>query len=57
MTTSIWVDLLGADVRIVQGARYNSRVLEAGHEHPETLVLMPAAMSRASLAPQIVKPR
>lgn len=39
MTTSIWVDLLSADVRIIHGARYNSRVLEAGHDHTETVVL------------------
>jgi 2-hydroxy-6-oxonona-2,4-dienedioate hydrolase len=39
MTTSIWVDLLGADVRIVEGARFKSRILEAGQEHAETLIL------------------
>jgi len=36
---TVWTELLGAEVRIVQGNRYRSRVIEAGAEHPETVVL------------------
>jgi pimeloyl-ACP methyl ester carboxylesterase len=34
MTSSIWVDLMGCEVKYVQGAKYRSRILEAGQgEH------------------------
>ncbi|HEY7065036.1 MAG TPA: alpha/beta hydrolase [Chloroflexota bacterium] len=39
MAKSIWVELLGAEVRLIQGPRFRSRILEAGREHPETLIL------------------
>jgi 2-hydroxy-6-oxonona-2,4-dienedioate hydrolase len=39
MANSVWVDLLGAEVRFVQGNRYRTRILESGREHPETLIL------------------
>lgn len=39
MSTSIWLDLLGADVKIIQGSKYRTRILEAGPEHSETLIL------------------
>ena len=35
---SIWVDLMGAEVRFVQGVRYRSRIAEAGKGHLEALV-------------------
>ena len=37
---SIWVDLLGAEVRFVQGSRYRIRIVEAGVGHPETLLML-----------------
>jgi pimeloyl-ACP methyl ester carboxylesterase len=40
MASSIWVDLLGAEVRLVQGKKYRTRILEAGRDHAETLVLI-----------------
>jgi pimeloyl-ACP methyl ester carboxylesterase len=39
MAKSIWVELLGAEVKLIQGPRFRSRILEAGREHPETLIL------------------
>jgi pimeloyl-ACP methyl ester carboxylesterase len=39
MSESIWVQLLGAEVKIVQGPKYRTRILEAGREHSETLIL------------------
>ena len=36
---SMWVDFLGAETRFVQGKRYRIRIVEAGREHPETLLL------------------
>lgn len=39
MAKTIWVELLGAEVRIAQGLRYRSRIVEAGREHTETLIL------------------
>ncbi len=39
MPNSIWTELLGAEVKFVQGAKYRSRVIEAGRENAETVVL------------------
>ena len=39
MAQSIWVDLLGAEVKMVQG-KFRTRVVEAGRDHAETLVLV-----------------
>ena len=36
---SMWIDFLGAETRFVQGKRYRIRIVEAGREHPETLLL------------------
>ena len=36
---TIWLDLMGAEVKYVQGRKYRSRIVEAGHEHPEYVVL------------------
>jgi pimeloyl-ACP methyl ester carboxylesterase len=36
---SIWQSLLGSEVHFVQGAKYRSRVVEAGRGHAETLVM------------------
>ena len=40
MAKSIWVEFLGAEVRLVQGRKFRSRIVEAGNDHPETLVLV-----------------
>lgn len=40
VANSIWVDLLGAEVRLVEGNRYRTRILEAGRGHPDTLVMV-----------------
>jgi pimeloyl-ACP methyl ester carboxylesterase len=37
---SVWVNYLGADIKFVRGAKYRSRIAEAGQEHPETLLMM-----------------
>jgi len=39
MAKTIWVELLGAEVKLIQGPRFRSRILEAGREHAETLIL------------------
>jgi pimeloyl-ACP methyl ester carboxylesterase len=36
---TVWTELLGAEVKIVQGKQYRSRVIEAGAQHPEAVVL------------------
>jgi pimeloyl-ACP methyl ester carboxylesterase len=40
MAQSIWVALLSSEVRIIQGKKYRTRIVEAGSDHPETLVLI-----------------
>lgn len=39
MPGTVWTDLLGAEVRIIQGEKYRSRILEAGREQAEAVVL------------------
>jgi pimeloyl-ACP methyl ester carboxylesterase len=39
MPQSIWTALLGAEVKFVQGKKYRTRIVEAGEENPETLVM------------------
>ncbi len=39
MAATIWTELLGAEVKVIQGEQYRSRILEAGREHPETVIL------------------
>ncbi len=45
--SSLWLDLLGATVRIVSGARYRTRVIEAGSGDP--LILIHGVGSSAEL--------
>lgn len=40
MAKSIWVELLGAEVKLVQGEKYRTRIVEAGRGHAQTLVLV-----------------
>lgn len=40
MAKTLWVELLGADVRIVKGKKYRTRIAEAGAGNAETLVLI-----------------
>jgi pimeloyl-ACP methyl ester carboxylesterase len=40
MPKSIWVELLGAEVRMVQGKRYRTRIVEAGQGKSPTLLLI-----------------
>ncbi|HEY7065035.1 MAG TPA: alpha/beta hydrolase [Chloroflexota bacterium] len=40
MARSIWIDLLGAEVRLVEGKQYRTRILEAGRGQAETLVMV-----------------
>ncbi len=40
MTQSIWTALLGAEVKFIQGEKYRSRIVEAGSENSETLVMI-----------------
>ena len=40
MAESIWVELLGSEIRLLQGAKYRTRIIEAGRGHAETLVLV-----------------
>ena len=47
MAPSLWVDLLGATVRYVSGARYRTRVIEAGSGDP--LILIHGVGSSAEL--------
>lgn len=39
MGATIWTEMLGAEVRMIQGERYRSRIVEAGRQHPQTVVL------------------
>ena len=39
MPQTIWTALLGAEVRFVEGAKYRTRIVEAGREHDTTLVM------------------
>ncbi|MDE2764864.1 MAG: alpha/beta fold hydrolase [Chloroflexota bacterium] len=39
MPGSIWNEYLGAEIKFVQGAKYRSRVAEAGKQHAETLIM------------------
>jgi pimeloyl-ACP methyl ester carboxylesterase len=39
MKNTIWLDLMGAEVKYVQGKIYRSRIIEAGHENSEYLIL------------------
>src|SRR5688500_18084338 len=39
MSRSLWLDFLGAEIRIARGPKYKSRIAEAGTEHSDTLVL------------------
>ena len=39
MPQSIWTALLGAEVRFIKGKKYRTRIVEAGTEHPETLIM------------------
>ena len=39
MPQTIWNALMGAEVRFVQGAKYRTRIVEAGRGHAETLVM------------------
>ena len=40
MAKSIWTALLGAEVKFIQGEKYRTRIVEAGNENPETLVMI-----------------
>jgi len=40
VANSIWVDLLGAEVRLVRGKQYETRILETGRDQPQTLVMV-----------------
>ena len=40
MSPSIWVALLGSEIRFVQGKKYRTRIAEAGREHPETFIML-----------------
>src|SRR5439155_24594562 len=52
--TSLWLDLLGAQVRLVHGARYKHRVIEAGPGMP--LILVHGVGSSAELFARNVMP-
>lgn len=39
MRQSVWLDFLGADVRVVQGKQHRSRIVEAGAGNAETLIM------------------
>lgn len=39
MSLSIWNELIGADIRFIQGEKYRSRIAEAGQGHKETLIM------------------
>src|SRR5437660_8302522 len=51
---SLWIDLLGAQVRRIQGARYHHRVIEAGNGMP--LILVHGVGSSAELFARNVMP-
>src|SRR5687767_10298373 len=40
MAKSIWVELLGAEVRILEGKKYRTRIVEAGKEHPQAVLMV-----------------
>src|SRR5438132_11714717 len=52
--TSLWLDLLGAQVRLVHGATYKHRVIEAGSGDP--LILVHGVGSSAELFAHNVVP-
>ena len=55
MTPSLWLNFLGAQTRFVQGKKYRTRVVEAGREHPETLIMThPGGGHLETFAPNIV---
>ncbi len=40
VSNSIWTNLLGSEVKFVQGAKFRTRIIEAGQDNPEPLVLI-----------------
>jgi pimeloyl-ACP methyl ester carboxylesterase len=39
MTKTLWQTFLGSEVRIVRGAKFQTRIVEAGRGNPETLIM------------------
>lgn len=40
MAQTIWVALLGSEVRFIQGKKYRTRILEAGKDNRDTLIMV-----------------
>ncbi len=55
MTRTIWLDFMGAEIRLIQGPKYRTRIAEAGRDHSETLIMThPGGGHLETFAPNVV---